>query len=238
MNWELLDTGTRQAVENMAIDDRLLTEIEGKKRGILHFYDWETPSLTYGYFTNPSDWIDEAEACRLGVSLARRPTGGGVLFHIWDFAFSLVLPKGHPALKDTALENYEWINQTVFEGIKTFLPASSTCTLIENMQSPSQDPKEKFCMAKPTVYDGIVNGRKLIGAAQRRRKGGLLHQATISLFTPDWKMAEALLSKKEGVGREIVSAMQEVTFPLFSQPIPNVKTTLKQLIQVAFEKYE
>lgn len=80
--WEIFDTGTQSAEENMAIDAELLETLTPKSAPILHFYRWEKPSLTYGYFINPAEHLNLDALLRDGVSLARRPTGGGIVFHI------------------------------------------------------------------------------------------------------------------------------------------------------------
>ena len=39
-------------------------------------------------------------------------------------------------------------------------------------------------MAKPTQYDIVYKGKKIAGAAQRKKTQGYLHQGTISLAAP------------------------------------------------------
>ena len=53
-----------------------------------------------------------------------------------------------------------------------------------------------FCMAKPTIYDVVYQGRKIAGAAQRRRKNGYLHQGTISLAFPQMGLLNEVLFPK------------------------------------------
>src|ERR1700693_5336560 len=107
MHWKILDTGTRSAEENMQIDARLLEELEDT--AILHFYDWESPSATYGYFLDPKDFIDLEHAKKRGLDLGRRSTGGGIVFHIWDMAFSVLVPSKASVFSENTLENYFFI---------------------------------------------------------------------------------------------------------------------------------
>ncbi len=79
MSWEVRDTGIATAEENMRYDAALLEHLSSEKGPILHFYDWETPSATYGYFMQPERWLNMEEVKKRGLSLARRPTGGGIV---------------------------------------------------------------------------------------------------------------------------------------------------------------
>ena len=65
-------------------------------------------------------------------------------------------------------------------------------------------------MAKPTIYDIMVDGRKLGGAAQRKTRKGFLHQGTIALTPPSIPYLEAILLPGTGV----LEAMQANTFTL------------------------
>ena len=58
---------------------------------LLHLYQWDGPSATYGYFIDPSKYLDLNKLRQHHVALARRPTGGGIVFHIWDLAFSFLI---------------------------------------------------------------------------------------------------------------------------------------------------
>jgi len=167
MDW--IDTGKRSAIENMELDSALLQDLGDSQELLLHFYDWEKPSATYGHFIKPEEFLQEGK-----IDLAKRPTGGGIVFHVTDFAFSVLVPKGHPGYSENTLENYAFINKKVIEALGggELLPEEP-----EALDSASKS----FCMAKPTRYDVMINGKKVGGAAQRRTQHGYLHQGTIFL---------------------------------------------------------
>src|SRR3989344_5352362 len=113
----ILNTGIASAEENMAQDERLLQDLDPNGEPLLHFYRWAGPSLTYGYFVSPDQQINVAEANKYRLALARRPTGGGIVFHIWDLAFSFLMPSDHPAFSLNTLENYRFVNRIVLDAM-------------------------------------------------------------------------------------------------------------------------
>lgn len=199
----ILDTGIRSAEDNMRLDEKLLEELT---QPTLHLYRWARPSATYGYFIRPAEHLDLDKATLRHLDLARRPTGGGIVFHIWDLAFSFLLPSSHPAFSLGTLDNYRFVNQAVLEVVQTFFSFSGELVVQEALSLG--DERLNFCMAKPTQYDVVVQGTKVAGAAQRRRKQGYLHQGTISLAYPQIDLLQdVLLSKKD-----VLEAIQAVTF--------------------------
>ena len=111
------DTGISSAQANMDLDGSLLQNLSPDSDPILHLYEWEGPSATYGYFAKPSDHIDLDKAKLRGIQLARRVTGGGIVFHIWDWAFSFLMPSGHIAFSQNTLENYRFVNDAVMSSV-------------------------------------------------------------------------------------------------------------------------
>ena len=205
---QILDSGSKGADANMRMDEKLLMELDAKGQPILHLYQWDSPAATYGYFIDPSKYIDLDKSRLHRISLARRPTGGGIVFHIWDLAFSFLMPAGHPRFSLNTLDNYRFVNEAVLEVMRDYLELRQNVDLIGRSPAPSSEEASHFCMARPTVYDVVYQGRKIAGAAQRRRKNGYLHQGTISLALPQSELLnEILLSKKE-----VVMAMMANTF--------------------------
>lgn len=205
---KVLDTGVSDAATNMLIDEKLLNDLDPQGEPILHFYQWTHPSATYGYFIRPEKHLNLERARRYRLSFARRPTGGGIVFHIWDLAFSFLMPAAHPAFSFNPLENYRFVNSVVLEVMQLFFSLKEPVSLIpENFPNLGPDC-QNFCMAKPTQYDVVYKGLKIAGAAQRKRKQGYLHQGTISLACPDTDLLqEVLLSQKA-----VLEAMQAYTF--------------------------
>ena len=208
MMLQVLDTGSNSAEANMRMDEKLLFDLDAKGSPILHLYQWDSPAATYGYFIDPSKFLDLDKSRLHRISLARRPTGGGIIFHIWDLAFSFLMPSGHERFSLNTLENYRFVNESVLEVMKDYLNLNEKVDLIDQDTQPLTEESAHFCMARPTIYDVVYQGRKIAGAAQRRRKNGYLHQGTISLALPQSELLnDILLSKKE-----VVMAMMAHSF--------------------------
>lgn len=210
MEWEILDTGLRGAEENMQLDADLLERLGEKQQPILHFYEWQAPSVTYGYFVEPKDFLNLEEAQRGGLELARRPTGGGIVFHQWDFAFSVLIPATCDLFSLNTLENYAFVNEKVRSVVKAFMGNAEELTLTEADAPLASEGCQRFCMARPTKYDVMLGGRKIAGAAQRKTKAGFLHQGTISLLMPTKDVLEKVLNTSSAVA----DAMFAHTHPL------------------------
>jgi len=167
------------AQQNMDNDYGFLKGVKSSDKPILTFYEWGGPALTYGYFVNPDDYL-----VKNSFQMGKRPTGGGILFHSIDCAFSLIIPSSHPKLSLNTLENYRLVNGLIREAL---LSLGFKVEILEQGCTHL-----RFCMAKPTVYDLVIEGKKAVGAAQRRSKEGLLHQGSIALRMPGLQEKAAL----------------------------------------------
>jgi len=228
-DWNILDTGVHTAEENMRLDRELLDTLDPFALPILHFYDWEGDSATYGHFVDPSKYLDLHIAKKRGLNLAKRPTGGGIVFHIWDLAFSVLVPAEHTHFSENTLDNYAFVNNAVLAAASDFLSGRPQLELIETNLSAPDASSERFCMAQPTKYDVVLQGKKIAGAAQRKTKKGFLHQGTIALKVPPREYLESVLLPHT----QVLEAMMARTFPLIGpeESIEEARTALKNLLE-------
>lgn len=233
--WELFDSGKKTAKENMLLDEALLQKLDPDGKAILHFYDWSLPSFTHGYFVDPKDFLNLEKLKELRVDSARRPTGGGIVFHITDLAFSALVPASCEGFFDNTLSNYEYINKKVLKAIELSLKERGLALLEEKVDSTLKEASH-FCMAKPTIYDVMLCGKKVAGAAQRKTKQGYLHQGTISIGLPeDSFLKEVLLCQ------DLIEAMKSFTY-LFGNKSPKaceieeIREMLKRHLKNVFLK--
>lgn len=218
--WEILDTGMASPQENMDLDAQLLQRMEEEQRPILHFYGWNALSATYGHFIDPLTLLNPEGVKRRGLQLAKRPTGGGIVFHVCDFAFSVLVPADHPGCSLNTLENYAFVNRRVIEAIRAY--TGERGELLPEEAVPMDASSRHFCMAKPTRFDVMIGGRKVGGAAQRRKRWGYLHQGTISLAFPPKDFLQEVLRPET----KVFEAMTANTFSLLGDD-----WTPEQLVQ-------
>ena len=167
----------------MALDEALLETMPGLGRPVLRFYSWTEPAASFGYFQR---YADVAQWTPLRP-LVRRPTAGGIVPHNADWTYSLVFPTTHEWYQVAAIESYrrvhEWI-RLAFDrlNVRTQLAPKSI------KSAPGQ------CFSGCERFDLLYQGRKIAGAAQRRRRDGLLIQgsvqpASFSLVRAAWEKA-------------------------------------------------
>ena len=232
--WSIVNTGVAKAHENMNYDHELLDSLSSESPMILHLYEWQGDCATYGYFIKPFDFLSEQGVQNRGLTLARRPTGGGIIFHVWDLAFSVLVPSSSSYFSDNTLINYKFVNSSVLSAAKEFLKTTSDVEIIPEDFHPIDLSCKKFCMAQPTKYDVVLGGKKIAGAAQRKTNKGFLHQGTISLIMPpkDY-LDDVLLSNTQ-----VADAMMLNTFPLMGDKATKEEMSYaKEIMQKLLIKY-
>ena len=145
--------------------------------------------------------------------MARRPTGGGIIFHLFDLAFSVLVPAGHPSFSKNTLDNYAFVNRAVEKAVKALLNEKDSSHLLATDPIAEDKRAASFCMAKPTIYDVMIGDRKIAGAAQRRKKQGYLHQGSIAIAPPDLDYLREILIKSD----KVVEAMSHQSFSMLPQ---------------------
>lgn len=190
--WLLLNSGAGPSAYNMALDEALLEAMPRLNRPVLRFYGWHEPAATFGYFQH----FSEVERLTPLRPLIRRPTGGGIVPHENDWTYSVAIPTTHEWYEATAVESYrrihDWIRAAFAQlGMITELAPVAIKTL------PGQ------CFVGCERYDLLLTGRKIAGAAQRRRRDGLLIQG--SLQCPEnlpsrsrWELAMCRIGSLQG----------------------------------------
>lgn len=218
MSWKHIDTGIRSAAANMELDSALLADLKDESEGILHLYDWERDAVTYGYFIDPDNFLNKEGVSAYDLDLAKRPTGGGIIFHNCDLAFSVLLPATHPQFSTNPLDNYAFVNNRVIWAISQVIDLTAELLPVE--PTPLNEHCKSFCMAKLTKYDVMVDGKKMGGAAQRKTRDGFLHQGSISLGA----LSEEFLRGVLAAETQVVEGMRSNTFALLGE-----KWTQKEL---------
>lgn len=209
-SWNLIMDSPGDASTQMQRDSSLLTSLQSSPRSHLRFYSWDTFSITHGYFLLPSDYLQNASISLLNQHLARRPTGGGFLFHDNDFVFSLLLPLNTPPAQQPPLTSYFLVNRWVCNALQSLLP-NERFSLSDEDQVPALPKAVHFCMAHPIQHDILLNGKKIGGGAQRRTKWGLLHQGYLSLAEPDYAKIEAFCNS------ELRSIIETISSSIFER---------------------
>ena len=211
----------------MAKDAALLAQLDPEGPSLLHFYDWNAPCLTYGYFTDLARHLNLEALQHYGLQKARRPTGGGIIFHLSDLAFSVLIPAYHPCFSLNTWDNYAFINQKVAKAVAYFTSQSLQPQLLNQEPLGLNQESHAFCMAKPTQYDLMINEKKVGGAAQRRTKQGLLHQASLSLLPSPLDLLQKVLKN----GELVLEAMHVHSHYLLSNQ-PDLQIARSQLKEV------
>jgi lipoyl(octanoyl) transferase len=159
-----------QGPVQMALDETLLHSV---CRPTLRCYRWDSPCVSYGYFQKHA----EVRKFRSDLPAVRRWTGGGMVEHGRDFTFSLMIPRGDPAASLSPSVFYRELHGILARWLSTIL--FPTVRLAEEADLRAGDA----CFSAPVNADVLLEGRKILGGAQRRSHGALLYQG--SLQFPD-----------------------------------------------------
>jgi lipoate-protein ligase A len=156
----------------MAADQALL---ESAAQGVatFRFYAWTEPTLSLGYFQPESArHIHEQLA---GLPYVRRPTGGQILVHHHEVTYALALPSGHPWRPD-AEKASTWLGR-MHLAIADALRSLGVQTEVATGSLGGRGAA--LCFLQPVAGDILIGAHKIVGSAQRRRRGALLQHGAV-----------------------------------------------------------
>jgi lipoate-protein ligase A len=134
---------------------------------------------------------------RSGIPVVRRGTGGGaVLCDAGTLLVDLAVPAGHPLAPDDVTDAYRPVGEAVRDALVGLGVACRTVTVAEaRAMGPGRKAAARHaCWAGLSPYEIVLDdGRKLVGLAQRRRRGAVLHQIAVPVTTRPAAVAEHLV---------------------------------------------
>ncbi len=140
----------------------------------------------------PADWSPPD-----GLPLVRRGTGGGaVLCDESYLMLDIALPAGDPRILDDVTESYRWLAERIVGALERL--GVDDLSLVDPLALRELDPSAReaarlACFAGLGPYELLdARGRKLVGLAQRRRRGGVLLQAAAYLGGDRGELADLL----------------------------------------------
>ncbi len=162
---------------NMAVDEAVLEAAgSGDSLPTLRLYAWEPACLSLGY-AQPVRDVDLDRLHARGWDLVRRPTGGRAVLHVDELTYSVTGPLEEPRLAGTVLESYNRLAAALTQALCTLgLPVQ-----VQEHAKPAGRTANPVCFEMPSTYEITIGGKKLVGSAQARRKGGVLQHGSLPL---------------------------------------------------------
>ena len=198
--WRYLTTPPARGAWNMAVDEAVLET----SRPTLRLYAWNPACLSLGFAQSYKD-VDVPRLKANGWDVVRRTTGGRAILHVDELTYSVATPADEPRMAGSVLESYQRLASALIAALRTLgLPVK-----METDAPPSNVPRGPVCFEVPSAYEIVVEGKKLIGSAQTRKKTGILQHGTFPLVGDLTRITEALVfpdeQERQAAGQKLLA---------------------------------
>lgn len=128
----------------------------------------------------PEELLDKDVMSRAGVTWIRRPTGGRAVLHCGDITYSCVFSKRIAEMGLSIAETYNSISQCLMKGLALSYINCTSHDFSIDLKEINREVKLP-CFLAPNRNEVMVNGKKLIGSAQKRTADAVLQHGSIPL---------------------------------------------------------
>ncbi|MEW6456882.1 MAG: lipoate--protein ligase family protein [Acidobacteriota bacterium] len=178
---------------NMAVDEFLFNEVQKEEKTILRFYEWEIPTLSIGFSQRVNRILNMEYLEKNRVPFVRRITGGKVVFHNDEITYSISSSEKIFFEKKSLSEAYTMISGALIEGLKKLSIKAELSGRSPKFLSKSDLP----CFSFSSKDEILVNGKKIVGSAQKRKENCLIQHGSIPISVKREEIANLTYSDKE-----------------------------------------
>ncbi len=204
-NWAWYDTGPADGAWNMAADQYFAEHMAAGELPVMRIYTWRPWCISLGYHQSTACIdLDKCKAKRIDV--VRRRTGGRAVFHAQELTYSVILPKDH-RFAVSVTDTYRRISTGLARGLQlSGIPASFEKRMID-LKAHYEKKISASCFSAAALHEIVIDGRKLVGSAQRRLPGAVLQHGSILIGTAHLELFDYLA----GLRNDEKEAMAAVT---------------------------
>jgi len=183
--WRFLDTGPCRAAYNMALDESIAITVKQENAPpTLRLYSWHKPSVSIGYFQKIKD-VDVGYCAKKNIPLVRRLTGGRAILHGDEITYSFSSRTTSGLFSNGLLDSYKKISAALHLALSkmAITPELKLSRASRELPFSGLRSKSPSCFQSVSYGEITINGRKVIGSAQKRWTDTLLQQGSIPLVT-------------------------------------------------------
>jgi len=234
--WRFINSGKLKPYENMAMDEAILFGIINKNTPpTIRLYDWDPPTVSFGYHQKINEHILPEKVKEYGFGLVRRPTGGRAVLHYDEVTYA-VISRTDGILAGSVLESYQKIGEVL---LATLHEIGIDATMQNSMPSgQEQRTWVNPCFTSASKYEINYKGKKIIGSAQIRKGNALLQHGSILLNHNQELMAELIPTKSDKEKETIKKILSKKTIAInniIEEPV--LFDVFAHILKNNFQKY-
>ncbi len=187
MEWRFIPKTKIDPYTAIALEEVLINKVSKNRTPTIRFWEWEDKTLTIGRSQKVSNEVD-LELCKeLDISVIRRPSGGGTMYHApgREIVYSIIAPRDH--FPDDIKKIYREICGILVKALRDI------------------DIFAEF--VKPNSV--FIEDKKISGSAQKITKKAVLQHGTI-LYEANEEEMFSLLKRNDSSDKYIPSKMSPV----------------------------
>ncbi|MCX5668437.1 MAG: lipoate--protein ligase family protein [Candidatus Omnitrophica bacterium] len=228
--FRLIRSEPSSAAYNMALDKKIFDRYMEDGIPVFRVYGWDSASFTYGISQKPENEIDIKRCALDGVHIVKRMTGGGVLFHHNEITYSLVCAKEDIGEPDGIFVSYRRISAFLISFYRSLGLDASFALEAEDFKK--RRAPHSLCSASREKYDIVINGKKIGGNAQKRKRRAVFQHGSIPLSV-DWAfMRRYARSLPEDIHSGVTTLAEELG------RVPDKRVLEDMLIDAAAEEFD
>ncbi|MBI4829546.1 MAG: lipoate--protein ligase family protein [Nitrospinae bacterium] len=203
--WRLIVESPAPGAWNMAADAALWESAQSPGAApALRLYQWDRPTVSLGYAQDAARGLNVDYLAREEIPLVRRPTGGRAVLHDREVTYSVAIPASSPRF-GSLTQVYAFTRMAL---------AAALASLGARVDDTAEHGagRSAVCFASRARHEIAVNGRKVVGSAQRRTRGALLQHGSIILDTDRSRLLDCFIwdsGAKRAQAAHVLGAVNE-----------------------------
>jgi lipoate-protein ligase A len=219
---------------NMAVDEHLYNLAASSPRTFVRFYQWARPTASLGYSQDASKVVDSAFCTAHGIDIVRRMTGGKLVLHHREVTYS-VASSDASVFTETLRGSYQLISRALLRG----LAIMGIRARLAETSPPAYVKGTMPCFAFPARDEIEIDGRKIVGSAQKRTGLLFLQHGSIPLEKDEALLAAVSRPGESEAGLGMTSLSEALSRPVdFDAAVGPLIQGFADLFGVAFGRYD
>jgi lipoate-protein ligase A len=230
--WKLIvDRKPLSGSLNMAVDDFLFRSLRSDPQTYLRFYGWERPTVSLGYSQDIQKVVDVKYCQNQGIDIVRRMTGGKLVLHQKEVTYSLC-SSDKETFTSTLADSYRLISQALMRGFEKMGLKSYLADAPPDSYVRGNLP----CFSYPARNEIEVEGKKIVGSAQKRAGSKFIQHGSIPLEEDEGYLGPVSFLKKEDSKGRMISLSQALGEKVsFDWAVERLTSGISEFFKVNFK---